>query len=143
MVIFDIMVSHHRMLAWHERSIETHLAEMASLQRLRDAGEGEKPHAASAEEASSRREGAEGASEDGNPAAERVEAEAGPDSNGTLIAAEGAPLDRRWGFPIQKSSGQNLKVCLALLSTPRSGLITVTLRARAARKHMLYLCLGA
>ena len=39
MVIFDILASHHRMLLWHESSVENLLKETADLQRARQQAE--------------------------------------------------------------------------------------------------------
>ena len=40
MVIFDVLASHHRMLLWHESSVENLLKETADLQRAEQQAEG-------------------------------------------------------------------------------------------------------
>jgi len=98
MVIFDILASHHRMLTWHERSIEVHLVEMASLQRQQGAVEGSPMEgaepAATDGETSSRQEGT-GVETADTPAVEGSPSEGGLDGKGIATTADVFSLDRR------------------------------------------------
>ena len=94
MVIFDILASHHRMLLWHESSVENLLKETADLQRARQQAE--------AAESSSHGEqnGLEYAQEESNETAGHAERPTVSSNDAETAAAEGLqsanlPLDRR------------------------------------------------
>ena len=103
MVIFDILASHHRMLAWHERSIEAHLAEMASLQRQQippEKGETTVASAGPSVVAGGRQSSADGGAEvdaagDSSPAEAASPTEAETGVEGGLEAEQRHTLDRR------------------------------------------------
>ena len=96
MVIFDILASHHRMLLWHESSVENLLKETADLQRASQQAEGQAAESSSHANENGLQDASELRQNSGN------EADGAALSGQETIAAPAAdlhranlPLDRR------------------------------------------------
>ncbi len=96
MVIFDILASHHRMLLWHESSVENLLKESADLQRAGQQAAGEPAESSNQAEQNGLEEGSQHGNEIRDtseaPASSREECGAAPAEE---LQKANLPLDRR------------------------------------------------